>query len=87
MSTVNTTHTPHPQVTPSARRVDQVRTLSPRRAIYDGQDRIGDVLERNGTFIAHDRRGEVVGTFSSLPAAANACWRFAHGQTVDVAAP
>jgi hypothetical protein len=87
MVSVNITHTPHPQATQhtsSSHRVDRVRTCSPRRAVYDGQDRIGDVLERDGGFIAHNRRGEIVGTFGSLPDAANACWRIAHAQTVDV---
>jgi hypothetical protein len=47
----------------------------PRRSVYDGQDRIGDIQERANEFVARDRQGNVIGVFSSLPVAATACWR------------
>jgi hypothetical protein len=61
----------------------QTKFVGARQSIYDGRDRCGDVQEQDHEFIARDRRGEIIGTFGSLPDAANACWRVAHGQTVD----
>ena len=40
--------------------------------IYDGQDRVGSLLERGGTFHAYDVAGHCVGIFSDMRAAARA---------------
>jgi hypothetical protein len=37
-----------------------------RQAVYDGRDRVGDVLEQDGKFVVRNRRGDVVGEFTSL---------------------
>jgi hypothetical protein len=51
----------------------------PRRSVYNntGADRLGDVQERNGEFIARDRQGNIIGIFRSLSVAATECWRAA----------
>jgi hypothetical protein len=36
----------------------------PRRSVYDGQDRVGDIQQHSAhEFVARDRRGNVIGTF------------------------
>jgi hypothetical protein len=52
-----------------------------RRAVYDGRDRLGSVEERDGHFVAHDRRNTDLGTFDSITAAATAVWLHARGQS------
>lgn len=47
-------------------------TATPRRSIYDGQDRLGDVEQLDGEYIARDRRGNSLGRFDSALEAANA---------------
>ena len=64
--------------------------VEPRRSVYDrgGAERLGDVQEQaDGSFLAHSRQGSVLGVFDSLPAAAGAVWRAAHGQMPPVIAP
>jgi hypothetical protein len=60
---------------------NQSVTTAPRRSVYDGQERIGDVQEQADGFLARGRQGHVIGVFQTLPAAATECWRAAHGQT------
>jgi hypothetical protein len=60
--------------------------VTPRRSVYDhaGTERIGDVQECDGGFIARGRQGDVIGTFDSLDGAARACWCVAHHQPINV---
>ena len=56
-------------------------TIFPRRSVYDGQERIGDVQQRDDGYLARGRQGVELGVFATLNEAANQCWRVAHGQT------
>jgi hypothetical protein len=47
-------------------------TATTRRAVYDGQDRLGDVEQHGAEYIARDRRGKSLGRFDSALEAANA---------------
>jgi hypothetical protein len=40
-----------------------------RRAVYDGQSRLGDIHQSDDGYVARGRRGEVLGTFDTAPAA------------------
>jgi YD repeat-containing protein len=51
------------------------------RAVYDGQERLGSVEERDGQYVAHNRRNAEIGTFNSVAAAATAVWLDARGQS------
>jgi hypothetical protein len=59
-------------------RVNQTElTTFPRRSVYDqrGENRIGDIQEHAGGYLARDRQGREIGVFDSLAAAATARWR------------
>ena len=43
-----------------------------RRAVYDGQDRIGSIEQCGHEYIARDRRGHVIGRYDTAIEAANA---------------
>ena len=40
-----------------------------RRAVYDGLSRLGDIHQSDDGYVARGRRGEVLGTFDTAPAA------------------
>jgi hypothetical protein len=61
---------------------NQNKINNTRQSVYDGQDRLGDVQERDGEFVARDRQGNIIGIFHSLSAAATGCWKVAHGRGV-----
>jgi hypothetical protein len=51
----------------AARRSSQPRrpTAGQALAVYDGQQRVGSVLERDGEFLAFDNRDRRVGVFTN----------------------
>jgi hypothetical protein len=53
---------------PSAKAATASRLLS----VYDGQERLGDIVERDGEFIASDVDGKTLGTFAAQRQAADA---------------
>jgi hypothetical protein len=44
---------------------------SARRSIYDGQERLGDIQQSGGEFVARDRSGQVIGRYDSAADAIN----------------
>jgi len=59
-------------------------TTTPRRSVYDGQSRCGDIQQQTDGFLARDRQGRELGVFGSLAEAATQIWRVARGQAGDV---
>jgi hypothetical protein len=51
---------------------NQTKIVAARRSVYVGRDRIGDVAQREGGFVARDRAGRIIGTFNSALEAADA---------------
>jgi hypothetical protein len=51
---------------------NQAKSVEARQSIYSGRDRIGDVAQREGGFVARDRAGRIIGTFNSALEAADA---------------
>jgi len=45
---------------------------TPRRALYDGQDRLGDFEQRGTEIVARDRHGKILGVFDSVIEATDA---------------
>jgi hypothetical protein len=61
----------------------QLTTL-PRRGVFDrAGDRLGDIQQCDDGFIARDRQGREIGTFTTLDAATVVVWRIACGQEVS----
>jgi hypothetical protein len=58
------------------------KTLPPRRSIYDGRERLGDVEQLGNEYVARDRRGRIIGRFDTAIEAANAI-----GKTAAEVAP
>jgi hypothetical protein len=54
---------------------NQTKTAKTRQSVYDGQERLGDVEQRDADFIARDRRGRVIGVFDSESVAVDAIER------------
>ena len=48
------------------------KSISPHRAIYDGREKLGSIEQLGREFIAHDRRGQVIGRFNTAFEAINA---------------
>jgi hypothetical protein len=51
---------------------DKANAVPPRRSVYLGQSRVGDIQQQDREYLARDRQGRPLGLFSSLAAAANA---------------
>jgi hypothetical protein len=58
------------------------KSTSSHRAIYDGREKLGSVEQLGREFIAHDRRGQVIGHFDTAIEAINAV-----GENVAKVAP
>jgi hypothetical protein len=49
------------------------------RSIYDGQDRVGHIVQRGAEFVAYDRQRRPIGTYDTALDAAAAVMRRARG--------
>ena len=53
-------------------RINPPLTSTPRRSVYLGQSRVGDVQAQERGYLARDQHGKPIGVFNSLREAANA---------------